>query len=81
MYLFQVFDYFAASGMVLLWFCFFECIAVAYGYGAERFYNDITDMIGYRISPWLKACWLVLTPIVTMVRACVWRLNAPQYPE
>ncbi|KAK3921037.1 Sodium- and chloride-dependent GABA transporter 2 [Frankliniella fusca] len=66
MYLFQVFDYFAASGMVLLWFCFFESIAIAYGYGAERFYDDIKDMIGYRLSPWLKVCWLVFTPIVTM---------------
>ncbi|XP_065350626.1 sodium- and chloride-dependent GABA transporter 2-like [Cloeon dipterum] len=66
MYVFQVFDYYGASGMVLLWFCFFESIAIAYFYGVNKFYNNITTMIGYRLNPWLKICWLTFTPIVTM---------------
>lgn len=67
MYVFQVFDYYGASGMVLLWFCFFESVAIAYVYGVSRFYDNITAMIGYKLSPWLKICWLTFTPIVTMV--------------
>lgn len=37
--------------------------------GAERFYDNIEDMIGYR--PWsiIKYCWLFITPAVCMVRA------------
>lgn len=33
MYIFQLFDYYAASGVCLLWVAFFECIAVAWVYG------------------------------------------------
>ncbi|KAG8234259.1 hypothetical protein J437_LFUL016019 [Ladona fulva] len=66
MYVFQLFDYYAASGMVLLWFCFFESVAIGYVYGASCFYEDITAMIGYRLYPWLKYCWIFFTPLVTM---------------
>ncbi len=68
MYVFQLFDYYAASGMALLWVCFFECIAVTWIYGGGRFYDNIEYMIGYRINPWLRICWTVLTPIMTCVR-------------
>lgn len=33
MYVFQLFDFYAASGVCLLWVAFFECIAVAWVYG------------------------------------------------
>lgn len=35
--------------------------------GADRFYNNIEDMIGYR--PWsvIKYCWLFITPAVCLV--------------
>ncbi|XP_067163460.1 sodium- and chloride-dependent GABA transporter 2 isoform X5 [Apteryx mantelli] len=34
--------------------------------GAERFYDNIEDMIGYRPWPVIKYCWLFITPAVCM---------------
>lgn len=65
MYVFQLFDYYGASGMCLLWFCFFEAIVVAWVYGAERFGKNIKEMIGFEINPWFPFCWKYLTPLVT----------------
>ncbi|GAU90934.1 hypothetical protein RvY_03284-2 [Ramazzottius varieornatus] len=64
MFVFQLFDNYSASGATLLWFCFFECVAVAYVYGADRFYDDIEKMLGYRINPWCKWCWKYISPVV-----------------
>ncbi|XP_036388764.1 sodium- and chloride-dependent taurine transporter-like isoform X1 [Megalops cyprinoides] len=66
MYVFQLFDYYAASGVCLLWVAFFECIAVAWVYGADNFYDAIEDMIGYRPNPWMKWSWTLITPILCM---------------
>nr|XP_033781834.1 sodium- and chloride-dependent taurine transporter isoform X2 [Geotrypetes seraphini] len=64
MYVFQLFEYYAASGFCLLWVAFFECIAVAWIYGADKFYDAVEDMIGYRPIPWMKWCWTAVTPIL-----------------
>ncbi|VTJ60354.1 Hypothetical predicted protein [Marmota monax] len=64
MYMFQLFDYYAASGMCLLFVAIFESLCVAWVYGARRFYDNIEDMIGYRPWPLIKYCWLFFTPAV-----------------
>jgi len=35
--------------------------------GVDRFYDNIEQMLGYRINPWLKICWRFLTPFITAV--------------
>ncbi|XP_075430575.1 sodium- and chloride-dependent creatine transporter 1-like isoform X2 [Ascaphus truei] len=64
MYVFQLFDYYSASGITLLWQAFWECVVIAWVYGADRFMDDVARMIGYRPFPYMKWCWSVLTPLV-----------------
>uniref|UniRef100_A0ABI7VU44 Solute carrier family 6 member 8 n=1 Tax=Felis catus TaxID=9685 RepID=A0ABI7VU44_FELCA len=58
MYVFQLFDYYSA---------FWECVVVAWVYGADRFMDDVACMIRYRPCPWMKWCWSFFTPLVCMV--------------
>ncbi|XP_060086171.1 sodium- and chloride-dependent creatine transporter 1-like [Ylistrum balloti] len=66
MYIFQLFDYYSASGMVLLWSVFWEVVAIAWVFGVDRFYDAIEMMIGSRINPYLRYCWKYLSPLLCM---------------
>ncbi|KAL7072002.1 hypothetical protein ACQ4LE_008439 [Meloidogyne hapla] len=65
-YVFQLFDFYAASGWALLWLLFFECIAVSWSVGIDRWYDHLYSMIGYYPSKWWKFCWVFTTPAVCM---------------
>uniref|UniRef100_K7GJP1 Transporter n=1 Tax=Pelodiscus sinensis TaxID=13735 RepID=K7GJP1_PELSI len=66
MYIFQLFDYYAASGTCLLFLAIFEVVCIGWVYGADRFYDNIEDMIGFRPWPLIKMCWWVVTPGVCL---------------
>lgn len=35
--------------------------------GADRYYDNIKDMIGYRPASYMKYCWRFITPCVSAV--------------
>ncbi|ROT67869.1 sodium- and chloride-dependent GABA transporter 2 [Penaeus vannamei] len=65
MYVFQIFDTFSASGIILLTICFCESMVIAWVYGAKRFYDNMAMMLGYTVNPVLMICWKFLTPLLT----------------
>lgn len=77
MYVFQLFDYYSGSRIILI-VAFFECLAVAYIYGARRFYDNIESMIGYRMNPYMMISWLFTAPMFTLV---LFALTAWTYSE
>jgi solute carrier family 6 GABA transporter-like protein 6/8/11/12/13 len=71
MYMFQLFDYYSASGMCLLWVCFFQCIAIAWVEpGIGKWMVNIRIMLGHELPVffryWLPICWSYITPLLTM---------------
>ncbi|CAJ0565513.1 unnamed protein product, partial [Mesorhabditis spiculigera] len=65
-YVFQLFDFYAASGWALLWLLFFEVVAISWSVGINRWYEHMRSMIGYYPSGWWKLCWCFLTPSVCL---------------
>ncbi|CAC5382395.1 SLC6A6 [Mytilus coruscus] len=84
MYVFQLFDYYAASRIVLV-MTFFECVVVAYIYGVNRFYDNLQMMFGYKLSPFMsrlmkvmKYMWAIFTPLFSMI---IFIIGAISYSE
>lgn len=77
MYVFQLFDYYSGS-KIILFIAFFECIAIAWIYGVRRFYDNLEMMLGFRINPYMMVSWTVLSPIFCM---CVFIMSVVNYSE
>jgi len=61
-YVFQLMDFYSASGMSLLWCVFFQTAAVMYCFGGNKFYDCIEQMIGFRVGKIWYWCWMVISP-------------------
>lgn len=73
MYVFQLFDYYSGSRIVVL-VAVFECIAVAHVYGVDRYWMNIEYMLGRKTQPLMKWFWFIVTPLcnlIIFVLACV----------
>ncbi|KAM4547483.1 sodium- and chloride-dependent GABA transporter 2-like [Fundulus diaphanus] len=65
-YLLQLLDHHVCSGTTLLLLSFCQSISIGWVYGTDRFYDNITEMIGYRPFPFMKYCWRYITPLVCL---------------
>ena len=61
-------DFYSASGMSLLWVCFFQTIAIGWFFGAERFCDCVEQMTGRRPGMFWFLCWKYFAPAVMLVR-------------
>ncbi|XP_066261098.1 sodium- and chloride-dependent GABA transporter 1-like isoform X2 [Euwallacea similis] len=67
MYVFQLMDYYSASGMSLLWVCFFQTMAISWTFGVEKLCDCIEQMMGHRPSWFWRFCWKYCAPTVIAV--------------
>jgi len=63
-FMFQLMDFYAASGMALLWVCFFQTIAIGWFFGAERFSDCVEQMTGRKPHIFWYLCWKYFAPAV-----------------
>ncbi|KAL8577395.1 hypothetical protein ACOMHN_060217 [Nucella lapillus] len=81
MYVFQLFDYYSGSRIILL-VAAFELLAICYIYGVSRFLDNIRMMLGdvwmVHTLPYMKVCWTVLSPIFCVA---IFVMSAINYSE
>jgi len=65
-YWLRLMDNYGASGITLLFVVFFEVVALSWGFGAERIYDALEDMIGRRPNRYWYYCWKYAAPVVTV---------------
>ncbi|KAG8196554.1 hypothetical protein JTE90_003568 [Oedothorax gibbosus] len=53
-----------SGGMTCVFVATFEITALMWGYGAERFADDIEFMLGFRPNIYWRLCWKYISPIV-----------------
>jgi solute carrier family 6 GABA transporter-like protein 1 len=63
-FLFQLMDFYSASGMSLLWVCFFQTIAIGWFFGAGRFCDCVEQMTGHKPNIFWYMCWKYFAPAV-----------------
>uniref|UniRef100_A0A3Q3VXQ5 Transporter n=1 Tax=Mola mola TaxID=94237 RepID=A0A3Q3VXQ5_MOLML len=69
LYVFQLFDYYACNGIPMIIIAILECVCIGWVYGADCYYDNVMDMIGYRPVPYMKYCWRFFTPCIATVSA------------
>ncbi|GFG35869.1 hypothetical protein Cfor_08730, partial [Coptotermes formosanus] len=65
-YIFQLMDFYSASGMSLLWVCFFQTIAISWIFGANKFIDCVQQMMGIRPNNFWYICWVFFAPAVML---------------
>ncbi|XP_062264122.1 sodium- and chloride-dependent GABA transporter 2-like isoform X1 [Platichthys flesus] len=66
-YLFQLIDYYGASGACITCVSLIQCVAVGWVFGAERLCDAVEEMTGQRPLLLFKLCWRYFTPLICMV--------------
>ena len=68
MYYLYILDNFSSASWAILFGVSCECIAIAWLYGNEKYYQEICKMLKYKLAfPWFKYCWKFIIPPVTAV--------------
>ncbi|XP_046408711.1 sodium-dependent nutrient amino acid transporter 1-like [Ischnura elegans] len=65
-YILNLVDYFAGSFIIfILAVC--EIVAIAWIYGVQNFCHDVEFMLGFKVGPYWRLCWGILTPLFLII--------------
>lgn len=65
-YVLNIFDS-QSAGLSLIFVVIFEALVVSWGYGADKFCDNIYSMIGKKPNLYFRVCWKYVTPAVGML--------------
>lgn len=74
-YIFQLIDHFTASTCVL-YVAFFELIAIAWIYGADKLARNVHQMTGRFPSLYFRLCWSIAAPVIILA---IWIFTIVDY--
>jgi len=66
-YVFQLMDFYSASGIPILWCCFFQTIAIGWIFGANKFGDCVKQMTGYAPNKYWIWTWGFFAPVTMAV--------------
>lgn len=66
MYVFQLFDYYSGSRIILL-IALAECLVICYVYGINKWMEDISYMFGFNPGMFWKVLWMACTPLFCLI--------------
>ncbi|XP_078485479.1 sodium- and chloride-dependent GABA transporter 2-like [Ciona intestinalis] len=65
-YVFNMYDNYAAAGWCLFFIGVCECVTVSWLYGITDFWGHVCHMLGFKPRvPWFKYAWAVVAPVLT----------------
>jgi solute carrier family 6 GABA transporter-like protein 6/8/11/12/13 len=78
-FVFTIFDFYSASGVVLLTVSACQCIAVGWSYGGWKFYDDICEMMEYVPvgGKFMPFAWIVTAPGISIATLIVYFIQFP----
>ncbi|XP_064608098.1 sodium- and chloride-dependent creatine transporter 1-like [Liolophura sinensis] len=61
-YVEQLFEWYC-GGRIIMLIVALECLVISYVYGINRLQRNLEYMLGFRLIPYFKVCWAVITPL------------------
>ena len=70
-------DFYSASGIPILWCCFFQTIAIGWIFGAQKFGNCVEQMTGYKPNAYWIWTWGFIAPVIMAVSRFITKTRSP----
>ncbi|XP_039256761.2 sodium- and chloride-dependent GABA transporter 2-like [Styela clava] len=66
-YIFNMYDNYAAAGWCLFFIGICECVTISWLFGINKYWDRVIHMLGFKPRiPWFKWCWVFVAPTSTL---------------